>query len=154
MHKQHEIEDIEEYNKKIKEYFLNEQKNIIGLNINNINKENDLKNKSLLKINDLKKNINELFDKNVDLFINYSFNNFIKLSKNNFNDKITLLKQNYPIDNLNKEIKISNLINSLDNINQNQILENEIIDLLDKKLKKIKSEIEEKISVNLKDELS
>ena len=154
MHKQHEIEDIEEYNKKIKEYFLNEQKNIKGLNINNINKENDLKNKSLLKINDLKKNINELFDKNVDLFINYSFDNFIKLSKNNFNDKITLLKQNYPIDNLNKEIKISNLINSLDNINQNQILENEIIDLLDKKLKKIKSEIEETISANLNDKLS
>ena len=102
----------------------------------------------------MKKNINELFDKNVDLFINYSFDNFIKLSKNNFNDKITLLKQNYPIDNLNKEIKISNLINSLDKINQNKILENEIIVLLDKKLKKIKSEIEEKISVNLNNKLS
>ena len=102
----------------------------------------------------MKKNINELFDKNVDLFINYSFDNFIKLSKNNFNDKITLLKQNYPIDNLNKEIKISNLINSLDNINQKEILENEIIDLLDKKFKKIKSEIEEKISVNLNNKLS
>ena len=102
----------------------------------------------------MKKNINELFDKNVDLFINYSFDNFIKLSKNNFNDKIALLKQNYPIDNLNKEIKISNLINSLDNINQKEILENEIIDLLDKKFKKIKSEIEEKISVNLNNKLS
>lgn len=102
----------------------------------------------------MKKNINELFDKKVDSFINYSFENFIKLSKNSFNEKIMLLKQNYPIDNLNKEIKISNLINSLDNINQKEILENEIIDLLDKKFKKIKSEIEEKISVNLNNKLS
>ena len=99
----------------------------------------------------MKKNINELFDKKVDSFINYSFENFIKLSKNSFNEKIMLLKQNYPIDNLNKEIKISNLINSLDDINQKIIIENTTIDLLDEKLKRIKSEIEEKISDNLSD---
>ena len=96
----------------------------------------------------------ELIDKKADSLICYSFDNFLKLSKNNLNEKIMLLMQNYPIDNLNKEIKISNLINSLDKINQNKILENEIIDLLDKKLKKIKSEIEEKISVNLNNKLS
>lgn len=151
MHKQHEIEDMEECNNKIKEYFLKEKKNILECNINNIYNENELKNKSLLKIDDLKKNINELFDKKVDSFINYSFENFIKLSKNSFNEKIMLLKQNYPIDNLNKEIKISNLINSLDDINQKKIIENNTIDLLDEKLKKIKSEIDEKISDNLSD---
>jgi len=151
-HKQHEIEEIEEYNNKIKEYFLKEKKNILEFNINdNINKENDLKKESLLKIDVLKKNINELIDKKVDSFICYSFDNFIKLSKNNYNEKIKLLKQNYPIDNLNKEIKISNLINFLDNINQKKIIENTTIDLLDKKLKKIQSEIEEKILYNLSD---
>ena len=144
-HKQHEIEEIEEYNNKIKEYFLNEKKNILEFNINDINKENELNKICLLKINDLKKNINELIDKKVDSFICYSFDNFLKLSKNNLNEKLILLKQNYPIDNLNKEIEISNLINSLDDINQKKNIENATIDLLDKKLKKIQNEIEEKI---------
>ncbi len=93
----------------------------------------------------MKKNINELIDKKVDSFICYSFDNFHKLSKNNLNEKLMLLKQNYPIDNLNKEIEISNLINSLDDINQKKNIENATIDLLDKKLKKIQNEIEEKI---------
>ena len=94
--------------------------------------------------------MNELIDKKADSFLSYSFDNFINLSKNNLNEKLLLLKKNYPIYNLNKEMEISKLINSLDDINQ---IENATFTILDKKLDNIKREIEEKISKSLSDKL-
>ena len=51
------------------------------------------------------------------------------------------LKNNYPIDNIDKEIEISNLILSLEHFYKNKCLEN-LNDILNIKTKNIQNEIE------------
>ena len=59
--------------------------------------------------------------------------------------KIMKLKQNYPIDSINKEVEISNLIFSLKKIDFNSIIEY-INDIFDLRIEKTQNELKEAIS--------
>ena len=137
-HKQHDIIEIDEYNENLKEYFLKEKK--IISEFKDINKkENNISDKKyLLKIEEFKKSINSLIDKKIESFISSTFRNLINQNENNFNKKIMKLKNNYPIDNINKEIEISNLILSLEDFDKNKNIEN-FNDILNIKIKNIQN---------------
>ena len=145
-HKKHDIIVIEEYNDKFKENIIKDEKIISELKDIDKNK-ND---KELdLKISDLKMHINELFKEKLESFISSIFNKVIKGNKNFLNQKIMRLKNNYPIDNIDKQVEITNLVLSLANmnINFNDKIE-PIKDILNIKLENIKNEIKETFSVN------
>ena len=89
----------------------------------------------------MKKSINSLIDKNIESFISSTFENLINQNENNFNKKIMKLKNNYPFDNVEKEIEISNLLLSLEDFDKNKNIEN-FNDILDIKIKNIQNEVE------------
>ena len=98
-HKKHDIIEIEEYNDKFKENIIKEEKIISELkdiDKNKNDKEFDL------KISDLKMYINELFKEKLESFISSIFNKVIKGNENFLNQKIMRLKNNYPIDTIDK----------------------------------------------------
>ena len=137
-HKQHDIIEIDEYNENLKEYFLKEKKIISELK--NINKKENKSDKNHLKIEELKNNINSLIDQNFESFISSTFENLINKNENNLNKKILNLKNNFPIDNIEKEIEMSHIISSLKE-NKNNNIEN-FNDILKIKIKNIQNEIE------------
>jgi len=144
-HKKHDIIEIEEYNDKFKENIIKGVKVISELkdmNQNKNDKEIDL------KISNLKLYINELFKENIESFISSIFQKIIKGDENFLNQKKIKLKNNFPIDNLDKQVEISNLVSSLTNmnINFNDKIE-PIKDILNIKFENIKNEIKEIFSV-------
>ncbi len=79
--------------------------------------------------------------KKIESFISSTFENLINQNENNFKKKIMKLKNNYPIDNIDKEIEISNLILSLEHFDKNKNIEN-VNDILNIKIKNIQNEVE------------
>ena len=139
-HKKHDIIEIEEYEDKFKENIIKEEKNIIELkNINN--------RKKIDQISKLKKAINELVDIKFESFISSIFTKIINGKENSLNQKLIKLKQNYPIDNLDKEEGITNLIFSSINKNSDDNTNECFNNILNANIKNISKEIENIFSV-------
>ena len=142
-HEKHDIVKIEEYNNKLKETILNCKKFITD--ITDMNKSKNFSNQEFeSKISELKKYFNSLIDQNIESFISSIFEKIIKENENNLNQKIIKLKKNYPIDNLDKQVEISNLIVSSSGENSNNKIEF-INDIFNIKIKNIQKEIKEKV---------
>ena len=143
-HKKHDIIEIEEYNNILKEKLINRKQYISE--IKELQKNKKYLDKELdFKITELKKNINSLIDQKIESYISSIFEIIQKENEKFLNQNIDKLKENYPIDNLNKQVGITNLIFSLKDIKFNNKIEN-INDIFDIKIKNIKNEMEEIIS--------
>ena len=98
-----------------------------------------------MKISELKIYINELIKEKVESFIYPVFDKIAKKYENGFNQKILKLKNNYPIDNREKQVEIGNIILSFENMNKNMDIKDKIElinDILSIKFKNIENEIE------------
>ena len=139
-HKKHDIIEIEEYEDKFKEKIIKEEKNISELkNKNNIS--------DIYQTSELRKNINELIDQKIETFISSIHKKAINLKENSFNQKIIKLKKYYPIDNLDKQVEIINLILSIINNNFDNYINESINDILNAKINNIKTEISKILSI-------
>ena len=151
-HKKHDINEINEYNDKLKENLIESKKLISDIKDMYMNKK--FSNKEFeLKISELKKYLNSFLEKKLESFIYQIFEKLIKENENILNPKIIKLKNNYPIDNLDKQIEITNLIFSSLNTNSNNEIEF-INDIFNIKIKNIQKEIEEKISLIFDNKIS
>ena len=146
-HKKHDITEIQENNDKFRENVIKGEKLI--LEMNDINENKKFSDKKLeLKISELKLYVNELIKKKVESFIYPVFDKITKKNENFFNQTILKIKNNYPIDNLDKQVEIKNLILLFENMNIDIKDKIELInDILSIKFKNIENEIKKIFSV-------
>ena len=143
-HKKHEIVEIEEYNDYLKKNIIKE-KNIIS-EFKDMNKnKNILDNIFVKKISELKQHINSLIDQKVESYISSIFESLTEENENKLKQKIIKLQKNYPIDNIDKQIEIQNLIFEKNKINFDSKIE-AFNDIFDIKFIHIKKDVEEIIS--------
>ena len=143
-HKKHDVIEIEEYSDKVKENMINLKK--IISEIKEIKENKGYWNKEYgLKITEIKKNINLLIDQKVESFISPIFEKIMNEKEKFLNQKIIKFKKNYPIDCLDKQVGITNLIFTLQDIDFNNKIDC-INDIFNIKIKNIESEVKGIIS--------